>query len=120
MDDEESQRDVMSRFLKKLGYDATISSNALEALELLKKEYFPLVITDLSMPGMDGSTLCKNIRLTNPNAIIYALSGFIESAEFETFESARFDGYLRKPVTSKVLKLAIEDAFEKLQRNAEH
>ncbi len=118
VDDEESQRDVMSRFLKKLGYDATISSNALEALEILKKEHFPLIITDLSMPGMDGSTLCENIRIANPNAIIYALSGFIESVEFETLESARFDGYLRKPVTSKVLKLAIDGVFEKLQRDA--
>ena len=118
VDDEESQRDVMSRFLKKLGYDVTLSSNSFEALEILKNEHFPLIITDLSMPGMDGAKLCENIRMINSNSIIYALSGFIESFESETLESVGFDGYLRKPATSKVLKLAIDGAFDKLQRAA--
>jgi len=118
VDDEELQRDVMRRVLKKLGYDVTLSSNSLEALEILKNEHFPLIITDLSMPGMDGATLCENIRITNSNSIIYALSGFIESFEAETLESVGFDGYLRKPATSKILRIAVDGAFDKLQRAA--
>jgi CheY-like chemotaxis protein len=120
IDDEESQRDVMERVLKKLGYNVTLSSNSSEALEILKNEHFPLIITDLNMPGMDGATLCENIRITNSNSIIYALSGHIESFETKTLESVGFDGYLRKPITSKILKLAIDGAFDRLKRATEN
>lgn len=116
IDDEELQRDIMQRVLKKLGYVVTISSSSIEALTILKTEYFPLIITDLSMPGMDGTKLCKCIRTTNSDSIIYALSGFIESYQAERLESVGFDGYLRKPTTTATLKQAVDGAFERLQR----
>ncbi len=116
IDDEESQRDVMDRVLRRMGYTVTISSNPEESLEILKTEFFPLIITDLNMPEMDGINLCKNIRKINSQSVIYALSGYIESYEAERLESVGFDGYLRKPVTSEMLKQAIEGAFDKFER----
>ncbi|RJP75918.1 MAG: response regulator [Desulfobacteraceae bacterium] len=116
VDDEESQRDIMRRVLRKMGYSVTLSSGPVEALEILKKEYFPLIITDLSMPGMDGTKLCKRIRSKNQNSIIYALSGFIESYQAEKLEEVGFDGYLRKPATTATIKQAVDGAFDKLQR----
>jgi CheY-like chemotaxis protein len=116
VDDEESQRDIMQRVLKKMGYSVTISSNSAEALEILKNEHFPLIITDLSMPGMDGTKLCRCIRTTNSDSIIYALSGYIESYQAESLESIGFNGYLRKPTTSAMLKQAVDGAFDRLQR----
>ncbi|MFH2065715.1 MAG: response regulator [Pseudomonadota bacterium] len=116
VDDEESQRDIMRRVLRKMGYSVTLSSGPVEALEILKKEYFPLIITDLSMPGMDGTKLCKRIRMKNQNSIIYALSGFIESYQAEKLEEVGFDGYLRKPATTATIKQAVDGAFDKLQR----
>ena len=117
IDDEATQRDVMERVLKKMGYSVTLSADPMDALAVLRNEFFPLIITDLKMPGMDGTKLCKTIRETNTNSIIYALSGFIESYETETLEDVGFDGYLRKPVTLKMLKQAIEGAFDKLHRS---
>jgi CheY-like chemotaxis protein len=114
VDDEESQRDIMRRVLRKMGYSVTLSSGPVEALEILKKEFFPLIITDLSMPGMDGTKLCKQIRSKNQNSIIYALSGFIESYQAEKLEEAGFDGYLRKPATTATIKQAVDGAFDKL------
>jgi len=116
IDDEETQRDVMQRILRKMGYTVTLSASSVEALGVLKDEFFPLIITDLNMDGMDGTILCKTIRETNTDSIIYALSGFIETYKTETLEKVGFDGYLRKPVTIKMLKQAIEGAFDKLHR----
>lgn len=116
VDDEESQRDVMQRVLRKMGYTVTLSSGSVEALEILKHEYFPLIITDLSMPGMDGTKLCENIRSNNYRSIVYALSGFIESYQAERLEDVGFDGYLRKPATTAMIQQAVDGAFDKLQR----
>lgn len=116
VDDEESQRDIMQRVLTKFGYSVTLSASSQEALEILKNEYFPLIITDLNMPGMDGTKLCKKIRANNSQSIIYALSGFIESYQAEKLEKLGFDGYLRKPATSAIIKKAVDGAFDKLKQ----
>jgi CheY-like chemotaxis protein len=115
VDDEESQRDIMQRVLNKFGYSVTLSSSSQEALEILKNECFPLIITDLNMPGMDGTKLCKKIRANNSKSIIYALSGFIETYQAEKLEDIGFDGYLRKPATSAMIKKAVDGAFDKLK-----
>ena len=117
VDDDESQRDVMQRVLKKLGYEVTLADSTLGALAILENHHFPLIITDLSMPGLDGIALCKRIRQTNSESIVYALSGYIESYEVEKLEAVGFDGFLRKPTTSQMLKQAIEGAFDKLKRS---
>ena len=118
IDDEESQRDVIKRVLKRFGYSVTLSSGSYDALKILENEHFPLIITDLSMPDMDGTMLCQTIRKTNTESIIYALSGYIESFESEKLESYGFNGYLRKPITYKMLREAVDGAFDKLLETA--
>lgn len=119
IDDEESQRDVIARVLGRMGYRTTLASNAQTALEILRKESFPVVITDLNMPGMNGALLCRQIRQFDRRAIIYALSGFVDAYDVRNLESVGFDGYIRKPVSTKVLKNTVEGAFEKLQRTGQ-
>jgi len=116
VDDEESQRKLMQRILVKMGYDAELAKNAKEALAILKKEEFPLIITDLRMPEMDGIELCKQIREVNSNSFIYALSGYLAEFEIERLEEFGFDGHLSKPVKIEVLKCAIQGAFEKIDQ----
>ncbi len=116
IDDEGSQRDVMQRFIPKLGYEVKTADSSESALEILKSEYFPLIITDLSMPGMDGLELCRRIKKINPDIIIYALSGYIASFDEQKLDACGFDGYLSKPSNSHTLKQAIDGAFEKIKR----
>lgn len=116
IDDEGSQRDIMQRFIPKLGYAVKTADSSESALEILKTESFPLIITDLSMPGMDGLELCQCIKKINPDIIIYALSGYIASFNEQKLEACGFDGYLSKPSSSHTLKQAIDGAFEKLKR----
>ena len=75
-----------------------------------------LIITDLRMPDIDGTELCNRIRKINSESVIYALSGYIEKFEPEKLERIGFDGHLCKPVEIKVLKHAIEDAFDKIDQ----
>jgi len=102
----------MQKFFTKLGYNVKTAESAKEALKFLESEDFQLIITDLHMPGMDGTKLCERIKKSGSRAVVYALSGYLSTFK-ESIESAGFDGYLSKPVSLGVLKPAVEDAMEK-------
>ena len=116
VDDEETLRDTIEEMLMILGYDVELAKDAKEALEIAQKEYFPLIITDLMMPEIDGTQLCKQIREINETAVIYAISGFLTEVDSDQLKSVGFDGHLCKPVKIDVLKHAIEGAFEKIHQ----
>jgi len=71
------------------------------------------------MPGIDGIELCIQIKERNPETVIYAFSGLATEDEFYKLEQMGFDGLLCKPVTFKVLKRAIEGAFDKINKMRE-
>jgi CheY-like chemotaxis protein len=116
VDDEYFQRDTIKKMLVKLGYDVELARDANEALEISREEKFPLIITDLMMPEIDGAQLCKQIRELNETAVIYAFSGFLTDVDSDQLKDAGFDGHLCKPAKMEVLKHAIEGAFDKIQQ----
>lgn len=116
VDDDDFQRDSMKKMLVRLGYDVELARNANEALEISQQEVFPLIITDLKMPEMDGAQLCKRIRKLNGTAVIYAFSGYLSEIASDQLNEVGFDGHLCKPVKLEVLKHAVEGAFEKIDQ----
>jgi CheY-like chemotaxis protein len=114
VDDEEAIRDVMKLGLVKLGYDPVFAENGKEALEILAREMFSLILMDIRLPEIDGIELCNRIKKGNPETVIYAFSGLVTEVDFDHLEKMGFDGLLCKPVSFKVLKRAIEGAFDKI------
>ena len=117
VDDDKSYLNALKIILTKMGYAAEVAAGSEEALKILEKEKFPLIITDLDMPGLDGVELCKQIRKIDSKSIVYALSGYIAEYDTENLEKSGFDGYLSKPAKIEVLKKAIEGAFDKIEEN---
>jgi len=117
VDDDNAYLNVLQKIFSKMEYEAEFAGSSKEALEILKKESFPLIITDLEMPGLDGVELCKQIKEIDSKSIVYALSGYITEYDTENLEKSGFDGYLSKPVKIEVLQQAIEGAFDKLEDN---
>ena len=116
VDDEKSLRDIMKIMLLKIGYDPEFAENGEEALEILNREKFPIILMDLRMPDIDGVELCMRIKQKNPETVIYAFSGSFTEDEFDQVEEMGFDGLLCKPVTFDVLKSAIKGAYEKINK----
>jgi len=116
VDDDESIRNLMKIWLDQLGYDPEFAENGKEAFEILEKEAFPLIITDLGLLEIDGIKLCAQIREKTPETVISAFSGGITEFESDQFEEIGFDGVLCKPLKLKVLEHAIEGAFEKINK----
>ena len=120
VDDDEAIREVMKLGLVKLGYDPAFAENGKEALEILTKENFPVILMDIRMPGIDGIELCMRIKERNPETVIYAFSGGVTELDFDQLEEKGFDGLLCKPVSSEVLERAIKGAFEKINNRREN
>src|SRR5258707_13569223 len=58
-EDDPVTRMLMTRFLKKAGYEVDAVANGSEALDRMTKRYYPMLVTDWEMPEMDGVALCK-------------------------------------------------------------
>lgn len=117
VDDDNAYLNVLEKIFSRMDYKAEFAGSSEEALEILTKEHFPLIITDLDMPGLDGVELCKQIKKIDSKSIVYALSGYIVEYDTENLEKSGFDGYLSKPAKIEVLQQAIEGAFDRLKEN---
>jgi len=71
VDDDEIVRAQLRRLLKRAHFDVHVASSAHEALHVLGRLNFQIVLTDLQMPDMDGLDLCRRIRRGFVNAFIY-------------------------------------------------
>ncbi len=82
VDDEKTLRDIVSRALAKLGHRCVTAANGEEALALLSKQAFDLVLTDLKMPKMGGLALIEWLRKEHPGLPIIIMTGYgdLESA----------------------------------------
>ena len=110
VDNEEDQRRLMSAILTEFGYNVKTVSSAEAALKGMNSENYQLIITDLIMPGMDGTELCERIKSIRPDVKVYAISGHIELYDDNKLERLGFDGIIQKPVSMNTLKETIESA----------
>lgn len=90
-------------------YDvAAEAENGKQALEILESREFDLVITDISMPEMDGITFTQNLRQTKPDQKIMALTMMGENQHIKHMLSAGVNGYILKNSNRSEIFKAIE------------
>jgi len=116
IDDDTDIREIIEKFIIHMGYKVTVAKDASDALSILTSEEFPLIITDLKMPGISGTQLCKEIRKVNQTSIIYALSGHLTTFNLDALTEIGFDGHLCKPISFNSFNQAIRGAFDKIKR----
>jgi len=107
VDDEASLRITTAAILEKDGYVVDTASSGEEAIELLEKLEYDLVLTDLHMEGGDGLTVLSEIRRRAPLTISIVLTGFasVESA-IAALQEGAYD-YLVKPFAMAELEARI-------------
>jgi diguanylate cyclase (GGDEF)-like protein len=99
-EDDPVTRMLMTRFLKKAGYEVKAVGDGNEALDHMTQRYFPILVTDWEMPGMDGIDLCKAVRNLQLDGYVYALLLTARNAKEHIIAGleAGADDYLIKPV----------------------
>jgi DNA-binding response OmpR family regulator len=110
VDDDESVRDSLKVLLALHGYQVTLARDGREALAILRKERFGLVITDLLMPNVDGIETIREIRKQDASLKILAMSGGDSATHFLHLHAAQAlgaDEILKKPFEEKTLLAVI-------------
>ena len=115
VDDEPELATLFKDFFQGLGIDAVAFTNPLLAFEYVKENTskFSLVITDLRMPGICGLELSKKIRELNDSIKIFLMTAF-DTADLErseTYQYAKIDRIIQKPIRLAALKKIIEETF---------
>ena len=75
-DDEEPIRLICDRYLTRLGYEVDLVENGQESLNSLIHNDYDLVLTDYSMPDIDGMQLIEQIRESKPHTAVVMMTGF--------------------------------------------
>ena len=98
------------RIFKKMGYEADVAANGLEALGLLHLKKYDIVFMDVQMPEMDGITATKEIRKLFPNLpelVIIAMTANALQGDKERCLSAGMDDFISKPIKITAIQDAI-------------
>ena len=107
VDDEEFILTSTQRLLEKSGYSCQTATSGKEALELLQKEKFDLVISDINMPEMDGLELMKKSKELFPNLHFIITTGHITEYSFGDIIEAGAADFITKPFEIKELNAKI-------------
>ncbi|MGM0597557.1 MAG: ATP-binding protein [Myxococcota bacterium] len=116
VEDNRVNQKVTASMTAKLGFDSKIATNGKEALELLEKENFNLVLMDCQMPVLDGFETTKLIREgrynINKNIPVIAITANVLKEDFEKCFLSGMNDLLPKPITSKSLSKILNKWIE--------
>jgi signal transduction histidine kinase len=107
VDDQEIICELISEYLQGDGHQVAFSTSATQALELFRDGAFDLVITDQSMPEMNGVQLASAIKQHEPPVPVILLTGFGEEMHAKRTMPEDIDLVVGKPVSAADLRNAI-------------
>ena len=112
VDDERKVLDGLRRLLFALGnlWRTEFACGGIEALEILAKHKFDVIVTDLRMPGMDGAQLLRHVARGYPQVVRVILSGTCQE-DLRLMAAMTAHQYLSKPCDPEVLRVMLERAF---------
>ena len=116
VDDEEMDRLLGRTFLEDAGHTPFFASDGDSALRVYEANDIDVVVTDLSMPNLDGLQLIQRLLEMDPDAAVIAVSGAEE--KLGKAEGLGAQGALLKPVLPEELVTAVQEALDRLDGDA--
>ncbi len=105
VDDEETIREVACMMLEELGFETIAAADGEEGLALYRKHQHAIrfVLTDLTMPHMDGKELFTQLKQINPECRVILTSGYNSQEAIQQFSGKGLAGFIQKPYTERAL-----------------
>ena len=114
VDDHSEIRDLLKRFLEQHGLRVSCARDGKEMKRLLEEREFDLLVLDLMMPGEDGLTLCRELRVKS-NLPIIMLTAMGEETDRIIGLEMGADDYLAKPFNPRELLARIKAVMRRTQ-----
>jgi len=113
IDDDKDICTLISNFLGKKGFEVKSAYNGEEALGVLKKQNFDLVLCDYRLPDTNGVEMIQRIKVIQPNAAIVIITGYSDvKTAIDTFKHGASD-YVVKPLYPDEILMTIKEALGK-------
>jgi DNA-binding NtrC family response regulator len=107
VDADRALRESCAKVLEADGYDVTLSRRGDEALELLERQSFEIVLLDLQVAGISGIDLLRAVHARRPNTVVITMTGRPSvNSSLEAFQSGAWD-YVPKPFSATHLQVLI-------------
>ena len=116
VDDEEKIRDLVITYLQAEGYGVEGAADGRQALELVRKKNFDLLVLDLMIPGMDGWTVCREIRKDSDIPILMLTARGDEIDRVLGLELGA-DDYVVKPFSPRELVARIKAILRRTKKD---
>lgn len=111
VEDSASTRNLLASVLKAQGFAVATAGDGKEALDIISREYFPLVLTDLEMPVMGGHELIRNLKGLDFEPVVLVLTSHDEiETVIDIMKEGVFD-YVIKPMKADDLIMRINRAL---------
>ena len=110
VDDSEDTIAMLEQLLKLSGANVTTANNGADALRLASEKEFDVILSDISMPGMDGFEFLQRLRQIEgrQNIPVIAITGFGRTDDVERARAAGFHSHLTKPLNVNALAEVLE------------
>jgi len=114
VEDDEFNRDLMQKRIKQSGYKTSCAKDGKEALEVLEKQKFDLMLLDLMMPGIDGIEVLKRMKADQkyPKIPVIMVSALDDSERIATCMEHGATDYITKPFNAVLLRTRIESVLK--------
>ncbi|UCC65637.1 MAG: response regulator, partial [Anaerolineae bacterium] len=115
VDDDELNRDLLTRYLERQGHTVALAENGRRALEMIRKHAFDLVLLDVMMPEMDGYQVLQHLKAnaTWRDIPVIMISALDEIDSVVRCIELGAEDYLPKPFDPVLLKARIGAGLEK-------
>ncbi len=120
VDDQRYFRELIEGLLADEGYEVVTASSGEEALHVLEREDFEIVLTDLVMPGIDGTELVARIKKRNPDQEIVMVTGVVDVKTAVAAMKQGATDYILKPFDRKTLAASLDKILKRRRLHDEH
>ena len=115
-DDKECYKNVKIFIDKKFEADVDIATDGNQAIEMIKKEAYDVVLMDVKMPGISGIEALKQIMQINPSTKSLIISAWqSDEVTAETIEAGAID-FLSKPLSPEILKARLKTILASIDK----
>jgi DNA-binding NtrC family response regulator len=113
IDDDDTGRHALTMLLQSEGYDVTSAATGMSALDLIDREQYQVIVSDLFLPDKSGLDILQNVHKVSPSTDFIVVTGHASAqTAVRAMKEGAFD-YITKPIDFDELKIVVSKALEK-------